>query len=135
MSIWAHVVGAVRIDGLPGVFEEDAVEDIERRLGPMCLWDTEGLRWNEKSTLPRGSEGSLQYKVLEYNGGLPWVIIPIWGDLRDVDNVTEISKWWHATIPKLGFIRDAVLSVSIRGVITTLTYEERREEEDHDQSI
>lgn len=111
MSTWTHVVGCIRIDGIPHGFEDcDKVEDIEKIFGPMCLYDA----WNEESTLPRGSEGSLQYRIIEYYTGLPWLAVPIWGDLRDYDSVEEIKEWFNGILSKLDFrVRDAVLHVQV----------------------
>lgn len=90
MSTWTHVVGTIRVDGIPGGEE------------------------NLDSTLPAGSEGSLRYSINEYGGGLPWVIITIWGDLRDYDinDAEEIKVWWKELLPKFDIVRDAVLLVT-----------------------
>jgi len=109
MSIWAHVIGCIRIDGILAIGDDK--KDIEKIIGPMSLWDS----WNDDSTLPVGSEGSLQYKIIEYADGLPWLVIPIWGDLRDYENISEIKKWWEELLIKLGIIRDAVLLIQIEG--------------------
>jgi len=114
MSQWTHVVGCIRVDGLPKIIEEHKIENIEKILGPMCLFD----KWNDESTLPRGSEGSLQYQIIEYYHGMPWVVIPIWGDLRDFDNPKIIQSWWNKTISKLdstATIRDAVIYLEVEG--------------------
>jgi hypothetical protein len=111
MSIWTHVVGCVRVDGLPGIVPKCTKEAIRETIGPMSLFDD----WNDKSKLPSGSEGSLHYEIIEYDFGLPWIAIPFWGDLRDFDNPDEIKKWWSELLPKLGMIRDAVLRVEVEG--------------------
>lgn len=77
----------------------------------MCLWGD----WNEDTKLPSGSEGSLQYELHEYGNGLPWLIITIWGDLRDFDNENIIKEWFFKTIKEIGFIRDAVLKIEVEG--------------------
>lgn len=110
MSIWTHVVGCIRVDGLPSFGNK--VSELEDIIGPMCLWDS----WNEASTLPKGSEGGLQYKVIEYGTGLPWVVIPIWGDLRnfEYEQIETIKKWWNELMPRLD-VRDAVLRIETEG--------------------
>jgi hypothetical protein len=107
MSAWTHVVGCIRVDGIS--FLGVSVQKLEQVLGPICTFEN----WRDDSTLPRGSEGGLQYRVIEYDKGLPWVSIPIWGDLRDFDSADEIEKWWNETLPKLGMIRDAVLHIQV----------------------
>lgn len=109
MSTWTHVVGNIRVDDLPGITSH--LRDIEKTIGPMSLWGAE----NDGCTLPQGSEGSLQYKIIEYSKGLCWITIPIWGDLRDVDSHQAIEKWWDELMPKLGLIRDAVLRIQVEG--------------------
>jgi hypothetical protein len=118
MSTWTHVVGSFRIDGMPGLTgepyagdlnEEYNIESVKAKLGPMCLFHA----WNEDSTLPRGSEGSLQYTVEEYGTGMPWVVVTVWGDLRDfhAEDIRHIKSWWKHTLGKFSMIRDAVLYV------------------------
>lgn len=107
MSIWTHVVGCIRIDGLPGLAMD--VKSIEKIIGPMSLYDD----LNNNSTLPTGSEGSLQYRIIEYDTGLPWVAVPIWGDLRDFDNAQEIKEWWENVLSKFQIVRDAILLIQV----------------------
>lgn len=109
MSIWTHVVGSIRVDGIPNI--SGSVDAIKETLGKICTFE----KWEESTTLPCGSEGGLQYKVIEYDTGLPWITIPIWGDLRDYDDVEAIKKWWFETLEKLGCIRDAVIHISVEG--------------------
>jgi len=129
MSIWTRVVGNIRIDGLPSFGNN--IEEIEKIIGPICLWN----KWNEKSKLPRGSEGSLQYKIIEYEKGMPWLTVPIWGDLRDFyfEDVEKIKVWWFSLLKELNnedelySIRDAVLKIDSEDKTTTtiiLTEEE-----------
>jgi hypothetical protein len=116
MSVWTHVVGCIRLDGFP---PESRVEDVKRTLGPMCLWN----KWDDSSRLPRGSEGSLQYRVIEYFTGIPWVVVPIWGDLRDYSDVEAIRGWWGGLLRDIDdekksrdfSLRDAILAVQVEG--------------------
>ena len=109
MSIWTHVVGCIRVDGIKELGASKI--NILKIIGPMSLWD----KWDDSSILPSGSEGSLQYELIEYSEGLPWLSIPIWGDLRDFDDPGEIETWWNELLPKLGFVRDAVLLITVEG--------------------
>jgi len=115
MSLWTHVIGSIRIDGLPKINEEVYnVGVVEAVLGPMSTFDEP----NEECTLPMGSEGSLAYRVIEYDTGLPWIVIPIWGDLRDFgkkEDINRIVEWWHKLldtfVKKQFMIRDVVLRI------------------------
>ena len=110
MSIWTHVIGCIRLDGMPSLPEiGGSKEDIIRILGPISTYENQ----QDISRLPRGSEGSLEYQIIEYNSGLPWLVIPIWGDLRDYDNITEIQDWWKQTLASFKIVRDAVLRVEV----------------------
>lgn len=114
MSIWTHVVGCIRVDNIPAI-KPNARALVDAALGPMCTYDD----WRDDSTLPQGSEGGLQYRVIEYSTGVPWVAIPVWGDLRDYEDATAIRKWWDETLPKLAkagiLIRDAIMQVRVEG--------------------
>ncbi len=106
MSIWTHVVGNIRVDGIPGLIPESSVDHLIKLLGPMSTFDEP----NDACTLPCGSEGSIHYQIIEYNGGMPWATIPIWGDLRSYEDLKEIETWFQGILQKLGSsVRDAVL--------------------------
>lgn len=119
MSSWAHVVGCLRIDGIARMgARRSAVEDI---LGPIAHYDSDDATY-DKCTLPMGSEGSMEYAITEYDTGLRWIAISIWGDLRDVSSVDSIVAWWGALLdtfrnaaPNPILIRDGVLRVEIEG--------------------
>lgn len=115
MSTWTHVVGCIRVDGLVTLGLADK-SDILKKVGPMCTYEN----WNDESTLPMGSEGGLQYELIEYGEGLCWLAIPIWGDLRDFDDVATIENWWKELLPKLGMVRDAVLHIHVEGRPTVI---------------
>ena len=128
MSIWTHVVGCIRIDGIVALGADKT--KVVKIFGPMCTYD----KWNDASTLPRGSEGGLQYQIIEYGQGLRWLVIPIWGDLRDFDtaDVPTITKWWNALLAAFekeqsglvtGIVRDAVLHIQVEDCeATVLTF-------------
>jgi hypothetical protein len=119
MSTWTHVVGCIRIDGIPAIGHKK--QTVIDALGPMCTFE----EWRDDSTLPQGSEGGLQYQVIQYSNGLPWLAIPVWGDLRDFDSIEEIRSWWTTLLPKLGVVRDAVLLVQIEGQDDVILTHER----------
>ena len=117
MSIWTHVVGNIRVDGIPNV--NCSVDDIKAKLGKICTFE----HWEDDVNLPCGSEGSLQYDVIEYDYGMPWITIPIWGDLRDFNDTEMIKSWWRNTLKDIGIIRDAVLLLYIdRNIPVVLTH-------------
>ncbi len=109
MSQWTHVTGCIRVDGLPKIVPGFTIKNIEKVLGPQCTFDD----WRDDTNLPCGSEGGLQYRVIEYDDGLPWVVIPVWGDLRDYDNVNEIRQWWKNTLAQFKIVRAACLVVEV----------------------
>jgi hypothetical protein len=124
MSIWTHVVGTIRVDGIPGISKLEKLKEI---LGEIYTWDDLADLEDDiegETTLPMGSEGSLRYQVIEYDTGMRWAVIPIWGDLRDYDDVAYIEEWWnrvisdiHSTNTKdfLGIVRDGCLRIEVEG--------------------
>ena len=138
MSDWLHVNGMIRVDGLPKVSSTGyATAHIIQLIGPMLLPYFNLLRNSEQAiiippsqgryttnptiecTLPKGSEGSLQYRVIEYDTGLPWVSVPFWGDLRDVESDSNTVKWFTRLCCQIdgqcGFIRDSVMLTQLNG--------------------
>ena len=118
MSQWTHFVGNIRIDGIPGAHK---IEELEAILGPISTYED----WVEdnKVLLPNGSEGSLQYEIIEYSTGMPWITVPICGDLRDFGSDEDIigaKQWWRKLLKDIndkdcGYIRDAVLRIEVEG--------------------
>lgn len=135
MSDWLHVNGMIRIDGLPRLSaHEYTVHRIMRLLGPMYLPYFHVLEketttpisptqarytvsMTNECTLPMGSEGSLQYRVIEYDTGLPWVSIPFWGDLRDISDTQLIVQWFTELCQRFHhgkmIVRDGMMSVKL----------------------
>lgn len=112
MSIWTHVVGNIRVDGLPRLDRKRfSIAKIKKILGPISTYEIV-----RKTTLPCGSEGSLQYQIIEYGKGMSWIAIAIWGDLRDFDDIEEIKDWLKNIFPKLGMIRDAAIKIQVEGI-------------------
>jgi len=92
MSKWTHVNAAIRIDGIP------SIDSKKPSLKP----------------LPTGSEGPLQYQIKEYDSGLPWLAIQVWGDLRDYDDEKQIWEWFDNTFGYWS-VRDAVVVIRVEG--------------------
>ena len=115
MSIWTHVNGCIRIDGVPQLDLKSDVQDVVDIMGNTCDWEDSEEIW-EKCTVPKGSEGSIQYKILKVGDGMVLWAIPIWGDLRDYDNVKEIEDWFMGIIANPDvWIRSAVLEIEVEG--------------------
>lgn len=133
MSQWLHVNGLIRVDGLPSISKDGYTCDrVIEVMGPMWLpyvdllkkdmiitmLSTQGryvTNLTDECQLLCGSEGSLQYRVIEYDTGLPWVSIPFWGDLRDVHDKHAAIEWFMNCCRQLQqefmFIRDAVMTL------------------------
>ena len=109
MSQWTHVCGCIRVDALR-VLENDEKANIEKILGHIVNYgdsDTE-------TTIPRGRGASLKYQIIE-NPDISCTAaftIPIWGDLRDYNDVTEIKEWFKSVCDQL-FIRNAVINIEV----------------------
>lgn len=135
MSTWLHVSGLIRVDGLPAISTRGyTTEHVMKLLGPMFLpyfyvlkkdqtitipldqarFVTEH-KYQDECTLPCGSEGSLNYRVITYDTGLPWISIPFWGDLRDVQTTQDVVKWFmnccRVLQQEFMFVRDAVMTL------------------------
>ena len=113
MSEWTHVAGMIRVDSMCYEHEKDArwlelnrKENIlEEILGPVLVWkedDHELKEWKRISKvckLPRGSEGSIQYKIITNfdTESVTAFDIAIWGDLRSfgVDETHNIQRWFY----------------------------------------
>lgn len=135
MSTWTHVVGAVRFDGIPGMGPLHKLQTIEEIvIGVKKVTDEGVVDHNWRNPLPMGSEGPIQYKIHEYGKGLPWIIITIWGDLRDYDDVDEIDKWFMELCGAWPLIRDGVLSIRVDdGRTRIVEYSIRKENEKIDK--
>jgi hypothetical protein len=125
MSIWAHVCGCIRIDGIPTLGHPFTVKHVESILGNTCTFHDDEAKWDACNT-PMGSEGSLQYKTLEVDDGMPWIVVPVWGDLRSVESLDEIEAWWYRIMESGLSIRSAVLQCEIEGREQKILTEERQ---------
>lgn len=107
MSIWTHVAGVIRIDGLEGMPEPD--------LGNTCNFFDEQDVW-EACSVPCGSEGSLSYTVWTNPNSSQiarWTCT-IWGDLRDYDSVEEIRAYFER-ITDGYMVRQGAFTVEVEG--------------------
>lgn len=130
MSIWTHVNGCIRIDGVPQLDLKSDVQDVVDIMGNTCDWEDSEEIW-EKCTVPKGSEGSIQYKILKVGDGMVLWTIPIWGDLRDYDNVKEIEDWFMGIIANPDvWIRSAVLEIE-GGEYKVITYKNEVENKEN----
>lgn len=115
MSVWTHVVGAIRIDGLPrlfpAIFNKEVIEDVVK--GNTCYEGRKLAVYD--NPIPSGSEGPLQYRIHEYETGLPWVIVTIWGDLRDFDDAESVKCWFEGLCLACGMVRDGILQIEVGG--------------------
>ena len=127
MSQWTHVAGIIRIDSMVAVMnrgEPDPTEKMLReRLG--YTWDFDDLSNRARDThidnsdVPFGSEGSVQYDIVQTGSqsSLSWGHIVIWGDLRDFDDPNKIYDWLLnslATINEDGMgFRDVIVSIVV----------------------
>jgi enterochelin esterase-like enzyme len=107
MSIWTHVLGAVRIDSLPGFPKLD--------IGKTCTFDDDEKAWDE-CDVPCGSEGSLNVLVWEnpHKSSLAKYTVTVFGDLRDYDDKEEIIQYFNRII-KNQMIREAFFVIDVEG--------------------
>ena len=61
--------------------------------------EEETIKYSGKG-IPGGSEGTLQYEILDAGDGLVWKTVAVWGDLRDfgLSDVEEIEKWFKRIV-------------------------------------
>lgn len=94
MSKWTHVSAVIRIDDFSFIShrKRNTSKTVEKIIGPMCLFE----KWNKHSKLPTGSEGSIEYKVVQNKdeSSLARFTVVFYGDLRDYDDLQEIKEWF-----------------------------------------
>jgi hypothetical protein len=132
MSLWTHVSGAIRFDGVViRGNNEIMLKGLRKTLGNTCNFDSPKEDW-DKCNVPCGSEGSLQYEIYEYHTGLPWAIVPIWGDLRDFgseEQVRQIKDWFYRVCKDWGLVRQGILQIQVgseEGIILQYTDKEAK---------
>lgn len=143
MSIWTHVSGCIRVDAFrmqmphpcsfagalglvdPIAADKKLCKKIEDAMGHI-------VRFGDKdwaTTLPLGSEGSLEYKIIENpdRAMLAAYVVPFWGDLRDFDasDLPTLQDWFKGACKKLATVRGAVLFAEVEtGERMTLAWPE-----------
>lgn len=94
MSKWTHVSGVIRIDDFSFISrrKRNTSKTVEKIIGPVCLFE----KWNENSKLPTGSEGSIEYNVIQSKdeSSIARFTVVFYGDLRDYDDLQEIKQWF-----------------------------------------
>lgn len=85
MSQWTHVSAVIRYDGIKGQTPDPS-------LGRTVHFDDPRENWHH-CDVPRGSEGSLQYRLEEVGTGAVRFTAMIWGDLRDFSSVDGILEY------------------------------------------
>ena len=108
MSVWTHVAGVIRVDCLRCIGEQPDFNKIFVR-----------ELWNENTfgacNMPRGSEGSLDFRVIENpdKDSIAAYTVVIFGDLRDFgsEDIFKIEKWWDRVLEQCGMIRQAILQI------------------------
>lgn len=117
MSNWTHVAGIIRVDGLQ-IDDFGGALDFDKLIGKEVLFDSPSELWNEADEhperfLPLGSEGSLQKTVWENpdKSCIAAYTVSIFGDLRDHDDLHEITEWFRKVCDKL-WVRNAVITAT-----------------------
>lgn len=118
MSIWTHAAGIIRIDHLRSL-DIRPTPDFDNIFKKFIYTDnldiSELRKAAEECNMPTGSEGSLDYKVIENpnENDICAYIVVIFGDLRDFgkDDVNKIKEWWKDTLSKFDMVRQAVLQI------------------------
>jgi hypothetical protein len=111
MSQWTSVTGAIRFDCLSNDNNSELLEKLKAIFGHTCNEMSTPIEWHT-CTIPYGTEGSLQYHIHQYETGMPWVIVSIWGDLRDFDNNTKIINWFYMICEEWRLTRQGVIEIS-----------------------
>jgi len=115
MSQWTHVNGAIRYDRLRGLTELNDLDEIKKLLGNTVEWNSSEYEW-KNCNVPIGSEGSIQYHILENpdKSAVAAFNILIFGDLRDFGRkeVDTIKEWFEkVTINQE--VRNAIIEVNV----------------------
>ena len=106
MSVWTHVAGVIRVDSIRGLTPAPKFDKIFVK----SLWGD-----NNISNMPTGSEGSLDYRVIENpeESSIAAYTVVIFGDLRDygADRTQDIKDWWERVLSEFDMVRQAVLQI------------------------
>jgi len=114
MSVWTHVAGIIRVDGLR--IDGDTKPNWDKIIGKELKWEDPHEIWddcdkNPEAFMPCGSEGSLKKVIWENpnKSSLASYTVSVFGDLRDYSNLVEIEKWFAKVCNKL-WVRNAVIT-------------------------
>lgn len=106
MSVWTHVAGIIRVDTIRGL---TPTPDFEKIFIKSLFGD------DTISNMPSGSEGSLDYRIIENpdEASIAAYTVVIFGDLRDygADRTEDIKDWWEHVLSEFDMIRQAVLQI------------------------
>lgn len=106
MSVWTHVAGVIRVDAIRQISEQDF-----SKIFIKSLWGEH----NPNCNMPSGSEGSLDFRVIENpdKDSIDAYTVVIFGDLRDFGaaDIYVIEDWWNEVLNQCGIIRQAVLQI------------------------
>ena len=114
MSIWTHVAGCIRYDGL---LNNPSIESLEELIGSTCSF-ADSHEKLDMCGVPCGSEGSIEYHIIENpeQNHLAKYVMVFWGDLRDYENLAEIETWFRKISTHKKFpTRNAVISAVVEG--------------------
>ena len=109
MSQWTHVNASIRFDTLLGIGAPTKQE-----LGKICKWDDEDDSHWENTFMPLGSEGGLEYTIVNTgcaNSAASHAVI-FTGDLRDYDDAEEILGYFKRIV-KDKVIRSGILEIAV----------------------
>lgn len=125
MSIWTHVAATIRFDAI----RLTGFPSLRPNLGNTCTFESSPKEW-DACDVPCGSEGSLQYHILENprKEELAAYVVTIWGDLRSYDNVEEIIGYLNR-ITTGTIVRQGCCVIEVEGketVFVAYGHEERR---------
>ena len=109
MSQWTHVNASIRFDSILG---QGIIT--EKELGKMCKWEDKDTSHWEDSKLPCGSEGSIEYEIVQTGGenSMAAQVVVFAGDLRDYDDDKEILNYFKS-ITENKMIRSGILEIDV----------------------
>lgn len=128
MSRWTHVSGCIRLDGMPQIMRMPDIEEILGTPSSNLFLEHEAEPYRTPQNIPSGSEGSIQYAVIDAGTGLVYKTVAVWGDLRDfgAEDASEIDLWFSRIVARWPIIRAAHLLVEVEyGVRYLLVAEEK----------
>ena len=138
MSQWTHVCGCIRVDTIPlhvlGLRDYDFENLLKKQFGETWSYDDENEEDKyDKCSVPKGSEGSIQYKIQKTGSenNMTWGLITIWGDLRDFDDPQEIFEWIKKSCDskdELFSIRSCCVEVYVESNMRYLIFADQEEQ-------